>query len=133
MKKIYFYLLVLSTVVVACKKSDNAATPTPEAPVAVPTMNIKITSTLLFAYNITEVDTLTNDFTTRDAYDQTGLDLSFTPVPGHKILIQASTKVPAAVNSLSAVVTYKGTSVGTITPIQGPAYTYISYTYTVPK
>ena len=133
MKKIYIYFLLLSTVVIACKKSSDTPAPTPEAPVAAPTMNIKITSTLLFAYNITEVDTVTNDFTTRDDYDQTGLNLSFTPVSGHKILIQASTKVPAPVNALSAVVTYKGTSVGTITPIQGPAYTYISYSYTVPK
>jgi hypothetical protein len=133
MKKIYFYLLVLSTILVACKKSDDTVTPTPETPVAKPTMNIKITSTVLFAYNITEVDTVTNDFTIRDAYDQTGLDLSFTPVPGHKILIQASTTSPAAANALSAVVTYKGTSIGTITPIKGPAYTYISYSYVVPK
>jgi hypothetical protein len=133
MKKIYLYLIVLSTAVVACKKSDNTVAPTPEIPVAKPTMNIKITSTVLFAYNITEVDTVTNDFTVKDAYDQTGLDLSFTPVPGHKILIQASTTLPAAANALSAVVTYKGTSIGTLTAIKGPAYTYISYSYVVPK
>jgi hypothetical protein len=133
MKKIYLYLLVLSTMVVACKKSDNNIAPTPETPEVKPTMNIKISSTVLFSYNITEVDTVTNDFTVKDAYDQTGLDLSFTPVPGHKILIQASTRTPAAANALAAVVTYKGTPIGTITPIQGPAYTYISYTYVVPK
>jgi uncharacterized protein YcfL len=134
MKKIYLCLIVLSVLVAACKKNDNnAVAPTPEAPVAQPTMKIKISSTVLFSYNITEVDTVTNDFVTRDAYDQTGLELNFTPVPGHKVVIQASTKSPAAANSLAAVVTYKGTSVGTITPIQGPAYTYISYSYTVPK
>jgi hypothetical protein len=130
MKKIYLYLLLLT--VVACKKSNDAV-PTPDPPAPVKTMSIKITGTQIFSYNITETDTVTNDFVTKDDYDVSSLDYSFTPVAGHKVTVSAATSTVAAANALTAVITYKGVALGPIVPVKGAANTYISFTYVVPK
>ncbi|MES2809902.1 MAG: hypothetical protein V4619_14825 [Bacteroidota bacterium] len=131
MKKLYIYLLAL-TFITACKKNNDNVTPVPVTPAA-KTMVIKITGTQLFSYNVTEADTVTNDFDTKDGYDVTSLDLSFTPVVGHKILISGATKTTAPANALSVTVTYKGKALGPIVPVQGATNTYFSFTYVVPK
>ncbi|MCC8426136.1 hypothetical protein [Mucilaginibacter sp. UR6-11] len=89
-----------------------------------------ITSSQLFSYNITEVDTVTNDFYVKDDYDVASLNYTFTPQVGHKIILEATTRPNA---DITAAVTYKDKIPG---PVNIAKYTDridVSFTYVVPK
>ena len=72
MKKHYLYILLLLAIF-GCKKDDNKQIDNP-VKTAPGTMHIVINSDQLFSYNITEQDTVTNEFSIKDDYDKTSLD-----------------------------------------------------------
>ena len=126
MKKSYLFLLLI--LCFGCKK--NSSDPTPVTPAAKPTMHIVISSTKLFSYNITEVDQSTNDFSTKDDYDVTSLDYTFTPAPGHTVTIEA---IGLATATVTATATYNSKDIGPFTQFKDDVHNTLSLTYTVPK
>jgi len=127
MKKHYLYILLL-LVTFGCKKDDNkqidTTTKTPPE-----TMHIVINSDQLFSYNITEQDTVTNEFSVKDDYDKTSLDYYFTPTPGHKVTIEALTK---SAGSLTATITYKNKPLGPIVSHPSGSATGFEFSYAIP-
>lgn len=127
MKKHYLlFLIVLAAF--SCKKNhkqiDDTITPAPG------TMHLVISSNQMFSYNITESDTVTNEFTVTDGYDKTSLDYYFTPLPGHKVVIEAITNTPG---TITGTITYKDKPLGPITSHDTDGGTGFEYSYSVPK
>jgi hypothetical protein len=93
-------------------------------------MHITISSNMLFSYNITETDPVTNDFTTKDDYDITALDYTFTPTVGHTVTIEA---IGLAAANITATATYNSKEIGPFTSFKDPVHNTLSLTYAVPK
>ncbi|MGF7080578.1 hypothetical protein [Mucilaginibacter sp. UYCu711] len=127
MKNICLSLLVL-VCFFGCKKNDSAA-PVDTTP-AKKDMIVKLSSTQKFSYFVTETDTVTNDFVTKDDYDVTSLDYTFTPKSGHKVIIEA---VSTATATFTTNVTYDGKALGPIVPVKDASHTSFIFNYTVPK
>jgi hypothetical protein len=127
MKNIYLPLLLL-VCFFGCKKNDTAA-PEDTTP-AKKEMVVKISSTQKFSYFVTETDTVTNDFFTKEDYDVTSLDYTFTPKAGHKVIIEA---VSTATATFTTNVTYDGKALGPIVPVKDASHTSFIFNYTVPK
>jgi hypothetical protein len=125
MKKICLLLLVL--IWFGCKKSDTPAADTVATP---KNMVVKIGSTQQFSYFVTETDTVTNDFYTKDDYDVTALDYTFVPKPGHKVTIEA-VSTPGA--TFTSSITYDGKALGPLVPVKDTYHTSLIFGYTVPK
>jgi hypothetical protein len=128
MKRSYLFLLLIFCF--GCKKSSDNPTPTTPTPVVKPTMHIVINSTKLFSYNITEIDTVSGDFGTKDDYDITTLDYTFTPTPGHKVVIEAIGLITA---TTTVTATYNSNALGPFTSFKDDTHNTLSLTYTVPK
>lgn len=128
MKRSYLFLLLIFCF--GCKKNSDNPTPTTTTPVVKPTMHIVISSTKLFSYNITEIDTISGDFGTKDDYDVTSLDYTFTPTVGHKIVIEAIGDVAA---TTTATATYNSKALGPFTSFKDAVHTTLSLTYVIPK
>lgn len=127
MKKYYLYIILL-IVAFGCKKDDHKQIDnTIKQPQG--TMHIVINSNQLFSYNITEQDTVTNEFSVKDDYDKTELDYYFTPSVGHKVTIEALTK---SAGSLNATITYKGILLGPIVSHPSGSATGFEFSYTIP-
>jgi hypothetical protein len=127
MKNIYLSLLIL-VCFFGCKKNETAA-PEDTTP-AKKEMVVKISSTQKFSYFVTETDTVTNDFLTKDDYDVTALDYTFTPKPGHKVIIEA-VSTPTA--TFTTNITYDGKALGPIVPVKDASHTSFIFNYSVPK
>jgi len=128
MKKHYLYLLVLLAAL-SCKKNDKNQIDENIKP-APGTMHVVISSNQLFSYDITEIDTLTNEFSVTDDQNKSSLDYYFTPVPGHKVIIEAATNT---IGSLTGTITYKGNVLGPITTSNTNGRTGFQFSYSVPK
>jgi ABC-type phosphate/phosphonate transport system substrate-binding protein len=127
MKTIGLSLLVL-VCFFGCKKNDTAA-PEDTTP-AKKEMVVQISSTQQFSYFITETDTVTNDFDTKEGYDVTTLNYTFTPKPGHKVIVEA-VSTPTA--TFTTALTYNGKALGPIVPVKDANHTSFVFNYTVPK
>ncbi|MES2379033.1 MAG: hypothetical protein V4553_20750 [Bacteroidota bacterium] len=127
MKNIYLSLLVL-VCFFGCKKNDDAA-PVDTKPVT-KDLVVQISSTQQFSYSITETDTVTNDFDNKEGYDVTTLNYTFTPKPGHKVIVEA---VSSATATFTTSLTYDGKAIGPVVPVKDASHTSFIFNYTVPK
>lgn len=127
MKNICLSLLVL-VCLFGCKKNDTAA-PQDTTP-AKKEMVVKISSTQQFSYFVTEADTVTNDFVTKEDYNVTSVDYTFTPKPGHKVIVEA-VSTPSA--TFTTNITYDGKALGPIVPVKDASHTSFIFNYSVPK
>lgn len=127
MKNFCLSLLIL-VCFFGCKKND-AVSPTDTTP-AKKDMVVQISSTQKFNYIITETDTVTNDFLTKDDYDVTSVNYTFTPKPGHKVTVEA-VSTPTATFTTS--ITYDGKALGPVVPVKDANHTSFIFNYAVPK
>jgi hypothetical protein len=126
MKNICLSLLVL-VCLAGCKKNDGTITDTTPAK---KDFVVQISSAQKFDYIITETDPVTNDFLTKEDYDVTSINYTFTPKPGHNVTVEA-VSIPTATFTTS--LTYNGTALGPIVPVKDANHTSFTFNYSVPK
>lgn len=132
MKKHHLFIFLLLLTVLGCKKNSNNQINNNITPAATGTMHIVINSDHTFSYNITEQNTTTGDFSTKDDYDVSKLDYTFTPKPGNTITIEATS---GFTSNMTATITYKGQALGPITTHGNGSNpgTGFEFTYVVPN
>ncbi|MFD2872190.1 hypothetical protein ACFS5N_06915 [Mucilaginibacter ximonensis] len=132
MKKHYLSILLLLFILGGCKKNSGNQIDNNITPAANGTMHVVVNSDHTFSYNITESNTSTGDFGTKDDYNISKLDYYFTPKPGNTVTIECESDYTS---NMTATVTYKGTTLGPITThgngsSQGTGF---EFTYVVPN